>query len=830
MYYTCLYSWTIHLHSNTEFYGWNSHETGIKNETDFEVHKLTRMTRFRFLTTKGLFGFVVVISAFMCLQLLTTGLKLSNEQSESANQRLRVQLSTHSTRIFVDLPGISAKDINKTIVETAEQVINMTRTNLRAKTQHTDKTLLTTNHSDEANTTAAATPIKTQPPMPDPLDINTTTVTTAEQVIDKTRSNLGTTIQHTDKTLLTTNGSDESNTIAATTPIKTQSPMPDPFDINKPTVETVEQVIDKTRNNLGTTIQHTDKTFLTMNHSEYSNSTTTIHTQPPTPMRDPLDINEPPVETAEQAIEKTRSNLGTTIQHTDKTFLTMNHSHDSNSTTPIHTQPPTPMRDPLDINEPPVETVEQVIDETQNNLGTTIQHTDKTFLTKNHSDDSNSTTIIHTQPPTPMRDPLLDTNEPTVETAEQVIDETRNNLGTTTQPTDKTFLTTNDSDESDSTTPSHTQLPTPMRDPLDINEPPVETAEQVIDETQNNLGTTVQHADKTFLTNDSDESNTTAATTPMHTQPPMRDPLLKPSNRSQKINLTSEVEYLGVLLDAGRHYFPTEWIYRLLDHLELLGFNLLHFRLTDDQAFNVRFDCHPELAQPATGSNGQVYTPTELRQLVAYAKQKGIVIMPEINVPGHAGGWAGAIPRLVLPCAGFICTAGYGLALNASHPQLIPILRDVLMEVKDIFSTTPFFHLGGDELEMSWDCFQELGLSTIDYSNFENDLGIMLKEIGIGHEHVVRWEMTGQGPPNEQDDEEENHGDREEPTISRVKGIDHYWYSWHYQDVSNEEAKEATSSVLLRQAYTLTLIKTKTPGLSTTEPGQWRFTATNRLP
>lgn len=333
----------------------------------------------------------------------------------------------------------------------------------------------------------------------------------------------------------------------------------------------------------------------------------------------------------------------------------------------------------------------------------------------------------------------------------------------------------------------------------DINKTTVETAELVINKTRTNLGTQNRQTYKTLqITSHIDDSNTTVtaaesittgpatATTTIQPQLPMRDPLLQPSNQSQKINLTSDVEYLGVLLDAGRHYFPTDWIYRLLDHLELLGFNLLHFRLTDDQAFNVRFDCHPELAQPATGSNGQVYTPTELRQLVAYAKQKGIIIMPEINVPGHAGGWAGAIPRLVLPCAGFICTAGYGLALNASHPQLIPILREVLIEVKDIFSTTPFFHLGGDELEMSWDCFRELGINTLDYTNFENDLGIMLKEIGISHDQVVRWEMTGQDPINEQDDDVEklDEGGKEK-NISRVKGIDHYWYSRRYQDISN---------------------------------------------
>lgn len=248
-----------------------------------------------------------------------------------------------------------------------------------------------------------------------------------------------------------------------------------------------------------------------------------------------------------------------------------------------------------------------------------------------------------------------------------------------------------------------------------------------------------------------------------------RDPLVQPSDNSNKIHLKSDVQYLGVLLDAGRHYFPIVWIYRLLDRLELLGFNLLHFRLTDDQAFNMRLDSHPELAQPADGSNGQVYTPTELRQLVEYAKTKSIVIMPEINVPGHAGGWAGSIPRLVVPCAAFICTKGYGLPLNVSHPRLIPILRDVLIEVKDIFSTAPFFHLGGDEVEMSLQCFQELGIAMMDYNKFENDMGIMLLEIGISHDQIVRWEMTGQNKVK-----------------TRIKGIDHFWMSRNYQQLSTK--------------------------------------------
>jgi hypothetical protein len=78
--------------------------------------------------------------------------------------------------------------------------------------------------------------------------------------------------------------------------------------------------------------------------------------------------------------------------------------------------------------------------------------------------------------------------------------------------------------------------------------------------------------------------------------------------------------------------------------------------------------------------------------------------MPEINVRGHAGGWARSIPRIVIPCEGFVCEKGHGLTLNVSHPQVQPIIRDTLVNVKSIW--------GKDELHMSSDCFDELGLET----------------------------------------------------------------------------------------------------------------------
>jgi hypothetical protein len=77
----------------------------------------------------------------------------------------------------------------------------------------------------------------------------------------------------------------------------------------------------------------------------------------------------------------------------------------------------------------------------------------------------------------------------------------------------------------------------------------------------------------------------------------------------------------------------------------------------------------------------------ELKELTAYAKERGISIMPEINVPGHAGAWAGGArdENLVVNCPKFICEKGYGLALNVSHPELPFILKDILAETIEIF-------------------------------------------------------------------------------------------------------------------------------------------------
>ena len=161
-----------------------------------------------------------------------------------------------------------------------------------------------------------------------------------------------------------------------------------------------------------------------------------------------------------------------------------------------------------------------------------------------------------------------------------------------------------------------------------------------------------------------------------------------------------KLPYLGILIDGGRHYYPIRWLERVVDYISAMKYNLIQLRLTDDQAFNVLLDSHPELAYPAAVNNPdrRVWTVPELKHLVHYAKQRNVSIMPEINVPGHGGAWAG-IPGLITQCPEYLCNKGYSVPLNVSHPDFLPVLQDVINETLRIFDP-PFLHLGGDEVDM----------------------------------------------------------------------------------------------------------------------------------
>ena len=201
-------------------------------------------------------------------------------------------------------------------------------------------------------------------------------------------------------------------------------------------------------------------------------------------------------------------------------------------------------------------------------------------------------------------------------------------------------------------------------------------------------------------------------------------------------------EYRGFMLDVSRHFMPPEDIRKLLDAAKILGLNRMHWHLTDDQGWRIEIRKYPKLTEagsvrgdsyfggtPVDRNNSGFYTRREIRDIVAYAKDLGIEIIPEIEIPGHAAAMLAAYPE-------FGCRRGetgrwenrveisggiFPSLVCAGNDAALDFLKDILDEVTELFPF-PAVHIGGDEaLKMRWrrcpDCqkrMKELGIGTED--------------------------------------------------------------------------------------------------------------------
>ena len=99
----------------------------------------------------------------------------------------------------------------------------------------------------------------------------------------------------------------------------------------------------------------------------------------------------------------------------------------------------------------------------------------------------------------------------------------------------------------------------------------------------------------------------------------------------------------GLLIDVGRHFEPVEVIKRNLDGMAAVKLNVLHWHLTEDQGFRIESRRYPKLQQ--MGSDGLFYTQDQVREVVAYARDRGIRVLPEFDMPGHATSWLVGYPE-----------------------------------------------------------------------------------------------------------------------------------------------------------------------------------------
>ena len=241
-------------------------------------------------------------------------------------------------------------------------------------------------------------------------------------------------------------------------------------------------------------------------------------------------------------------------------------------------------------------------------------------------------------------------------------------------------------------------------------------------------------------------------------------------------------EYRGVLLDCGRHYFTVEFIKKFLDVMALHGSNQFHWHLTEDQGWRFEVKAYPSLAPLGSvraetvigpGNSGVYdgtpyggyYTQEECREVVSYAAERYINVVPEIDLPGHMQSALHVFPHLGCTGGPYPVRTYWGVSrevLCGGNPETMTFLKTVLGELCDVFPSK-YIHIGGDECpKHRWQkcptCqakIKELGLKNDGKHTPENQLQsyinreveTFMKERGraiIGWDEILEGGLSGE--------------------------------------------------------------------------------------
>jgi hexosaminidase len=160
----------------------------------------------------------------------------------------------------------------------------------------------------------------------------------------------------------------------------------------------------------------------------------------------------------------------------------------------------------------------------------------------------------------------------------------------------------------------------------------------------------------------------------------------------------------GLLIDSGRHFMPIDVLKRNLDGMAAMKMNVLHWHLTEDQGFRVESRRFPRLHQ--MGSDGDFYTQAQIKDVIAYAADRGIRVVPEFDMPGHTTSWFVGHPELATESRAYTIERKWGImapAMDPTREEVYRFLDAFLGEMAALFPD-PVLHIGGDEVEgHAWD-------------------------------------------------------------------------------------------------------------------------------
>jgi hexosaminidase len=157
----------------------------------------------------------------------------------------------------------------------------------------------------------------------------------------------------------------------------------------------------------------------------------------------------------------------------------------------------------------------------------------------------------------------------------------------------------------------------------------------------------------------------------------------------------------GLLIDVGRHWEPIDVIKRQLDGMAAVKLNVLHWHLSEDQGFRVESRRYPRLQQ--LGSDGLFYTQDQIRDVVSYARDRGIRVVPEFDMPGHSTAWFVGYPGYASGPGPFAIERHFGVfapTFDPTRAETYQFIEGFLSEMAGLFPDR-YWHIGGDEVEGS---------------------------------------------------------------------------------------------------------------------------------
>lgn len=164
-----------------------------------------------------------------------------------------------------------------------------------------------------------------------------------------------------------------------------------------------------------------------------------------------------------------------------------------------------------------------------------------------------------------------------------------------------------------------------------------------------------------------------------------------------QIDDTPRFRWRGLMIDCGRHFEPVDVIKRTLDGMAAVKLNVFHWHLSEDQGFRMDSKLYPRLT--GMGSDGLFYTQQQAREIVAYARDRGIRVVPEFDMPGHTKSWFVGYPELASAPGPYTLRREFGIedaAMDPTRESTYTFLDAFLGEMATLFPD-PYLHIGGDE-------------------------------------------------------------------------------------------------------------------------------------